>query len=1261
MSYSDGYNNYSPYFRQATSSGEAGHNSYQSTANTRGPYPSQVYSSTTQIDQHQPLSTYAPQQQQQHQQASFAPTASTVDRPPASHDRYGDGSTAGQYQDSRGGYGFTARSSNDTTALENLPHASTLGDSSRSSAGTRENASLQQIIDYNRSRGSYGYGGSIAYDTAATGWNYSHERSDSRGTAASGDAHAQGPPSNLTQIQTQKPAQNQPVHYAPTAGYGNPMPTQYLSQPGRSAVNARSSGSSQPASQSPTVPAHRTNSSTNVRSTQRPEQTQARVSLLPGSAKQVSSASPAPTQEKRHYYSTSIPSDDHVRQQSFPVPSSGTQQRSGHSPPEDQAPKTVEASHVFNHVEFQRRQAAAAAAEAAAIRKAEAAKKAADVEETRKATEAAAALKRVSESSQPWSNGISREEEMAADMRLMIEKMRDYKSEDPSIFSQAWEQVKKTQPAGTLSAICPLSTKDITVPTSSLPTSNLVDDRNTNGMKSPTQGQKPESKGLPEKSDSQPRVSQKFQTTPNFALTKAVNLDRQVVYTSGTGPEPRNPPSNYTPAPASASSSGPPAPPAPIQAPPVHANGNAFWPEHKKWDLAVAAKNTLLRDPRNAKKAKDISSEQILGLLNQNPSYEQLCRMIEAKGFVLERRDFARSLLEAIPDGEAGLREKQQNAVPYTHPRPPFNTPQPNSVLTHAPVAQMTPPQPPKTEETPKIALTKQEMARKRTIAEIVELSDDDDADLPPPQKIPRPDGPTLPPSQNTYPVQSQSFRQPGMPLWSYGPRPFRSPGYHPLASSQKPQPPTQSTPAQASSQELINSEDIVRPLDKRKIRARTKYNPTTIVRDVLLAAGRHPTMQPLNYHLEHLRDTFKHVNDLSDLSTFRWDLVDPGEPVVAAAAGRRIIDITNGNGADNKEVQELASQTAPRTDQDVVSPAAVSTSVYLPRKTHLPFYALFMLNLHVENPRPSPQISGVRPVSMPRQPVTTPTSTAIASPGSTSPARKCGRPPGAKNRHPRNSTGKPTTQSSSMTRPRLDTAPARPSGLRNTVSSSGGIAIVIPSSKFSRQTSPVYRVYKCSWEYCPAELHNLETLKKHVLKHGEKYAEEGRPIPCLWKGCGQATTTKDEETMDVDMLSQPLDFGTHEIWAKHMNTRHIIDNAWRLGDGPHNRSEPEISHDVSDSAKRQVSPIVRNYGHARPDLLPLAGKPAKAFHKAYGIPTELGKAKAFMEAGDGRKKRFGPGINRVGVTFVTDKKSAVLNTEITPLKIARDIMELDG
>ena len=34
-------------------------------------------------------------------------------------------------------------------------------------------------------------------------------------------------------------------------------------------------------------------------------------------------------------------------------------------------------------------------------------------------------------------------EQMELEMKQMIEKMRDYKAKDPTLFSQVWEQVKK--------------------------------------------------------------------------------------------------------------------------------------------------------------------------------------------------------------------------------------------------------------------------------------------------------------------------------------------------------------------------------------------------------------------------------------------------------------------------------------------------------------------------------------------------------------------------------------------------------------------------------------------------------------------------------------------------------------------------------------------------------------------------------------------------------------------------------------------------
>lgn len=69
---------------------------------------------------------------------------------------------------------------------------------------------------------------------------------------------------------------------------------------------------------------------------------------------------------------------------------------------------------------------------------------------------------------------------------------------------------------------------------------------------------------------------------------------------------------------------------------------------------------------------------------------------------------------------------------------------------------------------------------------------------------------------------------------------------------------------------------DVIKPLNKRHALRRSEYNAKTIARDVLIAAGRHPDMRPLNAHLDSLRRNFYAVEFGSDIATFNWELVDP-------------------------------------------------------------------------------------------------------------------------------------------------------------------------------------------------------------------------------------------------------------------------------------------------------------------------------------------------------------------------------------------------
>ena len=76
---------------------------------------------------------------------------------------------------------------------------------------------------------------------------------------------------------------------------------------------------------------------------------------------------------------------------------------------------------------------------------------------------------------------------------------------------------------------------------------------------------------------------------------------------------------------------------------------------------------------------------------------------------------------------------------------------------------------------------------------------------------------------------------------------------------------------------DALQEKDIVRPIHMgRDALRRSIYNPETIARDFLLATGSHPNMGPLNIHLDILQKRFRFVNDDSNMSTFRWDLVDP-------------------------------------------------------------------------------------------------------------------------------------------------------------------------------------------------------------------------------------------------------------------------------------------------------------------------------------------------------------------------------------------------
>ncbi|PKS09739.1 hypothetical protein jhhlp_004360 [Lomentospora prolificans] len=114
----------------------------------------------------------------------------------------------------------------------------------------------------------------------------------------------------------------------------------------------------------------------------------------------------------------------------------------------------------------------------------------------------------------------------------------------------------------------------------------------------------------------------------------------------------------------------------------------------------------------------------------------------------------------------------------------------------------------------------------------------------------------------------------------------------------------------------------------------------------------------------------------------------------------------------------------------------------------------------------------------------------------------------------------------------------------------------------------PVYVPFLCEWEGCKAELHNLETLRKHI-----RIVHCSGPVPamCLWGGC---------------MLKSPsVKFSERDGLLGHVEARHITPFAWHVGDGPRismpdkllNRDDGNLPDYLFDKNGIQVTPSVRD------------------------------------------------------------------------------------
>ena len=507
----------------------------------------------------------------------------------------------------------------------------------------------------------------------------------------------------------------------------------------------------------------------------------------------------------------------------------------------------------------------------------------------------------------------------------------------------------------------------------------------------------------------------------------------------------------------------------------------------------------------------------------------------------------------------------------------------------------------------------KQEAARKRNFAELVDLTadgQDSDEDIEPAAKHP-----------NLGQLTAGISTSPGLGLGngysaSSLARPFNQYMYNGPLSNQsetaiagpapqarmqpgvvefQPEPVPGFGPTMVSRELELKGRDLVERIQKKKVARKSQYDARTICRDVLLATGRHPEMRALNQHLFGMHEFLKSHSsgvegDKFDLASVRWDLIDPGEPVVQKAPAEdeasEVATDANDEGdkvdkssergervVQNRQTSDPAHRRKPfakRRGQDrtpgsrtsMPSTSAKSRAVddggelSDQRRGSQPLNNTTTSTSVVVNVRssrallsPHPQASSFTPVNkasaMSGTPASAPVGYAAFNQLNTQldengkPIKRKGRPVGwRKSIHSKAAVagvaGEVPAVSSLKKRP-------VPTPHSDQVKRRGRPPKQATMERSVREPSPRFNVFKCEWEGCNAELHNIDTLRKHILKLHGKETGEG-DYECFWLDC-----FKDRSGIE----DEPYIFAKVEDWLQHMETSHLKPLARMLGDGP--------------------------------------------------------------------------------------------------------------
>ena len=293
----------------------------------------------------------------------------------------------------------------------------------------------------------------------------------------------------------------------------------------------------------------------------------------------------------------------------------------------------------------------------------------------------------------------------------------------------------------------------------------------------------------------------------------------------------------------------------------------------------------------------------------------------------------------------------------------------------------------------------------------------------------------------------------------------------------------------------------LAEKIERRKAARVSKYDPREIARAILIVSQRHPTERPLNGHFLPLRENLPgQVNWHSDLSTIRWDILDP-DPV----------DMDVGmDGDDEGELQaNLPAALAPANRSR-------------PRKS-----------------RPSAAAAAAAGDPRRRQ----------ATPGSAETRPEDRAAHASRQRRLQHNTPGAAVEnfSRSQTPQSASAMEDGPNSKRRRTGQSTG-------QSHQRRTdagSPAFKRYRCKWKGCSSELHNVDNLKRHVSKlHSKRDASSGC-YSCQWAGCFRQPTSEQTAGDEGNKLQLLVwEFANEEDWEQHVG-HHISAVRQAFGVGP--------------------------------------------------------------------------------------------------------------